>query len=114
MRQKIVQSLLRASLITFASLAWIDSVGAAPIHPAIPPVMASPGLLQQVAQSKIPSLNGYRGYSSARAGYRKSSNGYWYPARAFDGYTGSVERPQRLSNTCNYGFAPTNGSGCNY
>jgi hypothetical protein len=115
MRQEIVRSLLQASLIVFASLTSIDAAGAGTIHPAMP-VMTSSGLLQQVAQNKIPSLNGYRGYSSARPGYIKSSNGYWYPSRAFSGdYTGSVRRSQPLNNTCDYGFAPTNGSSrCNY
>ncbi|EJC81708.1 hypothetical protein Rleg4DRAFT_3395 [Rhizobium leguminosarum bv. trifolii WSM2297] len=113
MRQTIVRSLLRVSLIVFASQASIAA--AAPT--TIPPVMASSGLLHQIAQSKmIPYLNGYRGYSSARSGYIKSSNGYWYPARAFnDYYTGSIGRSQRLNGSCNHGFAPTNGSSnCNY
>ncbi|PDT06507.1 cell surface protein [Rhizobium chutanense] len=116
MRQKRVRSLLQASLIVFASQASIDAARAAPIHSAIEPVMASSDLLHQIAQSKIPHLNGYRGYSSPRSGYIKSSNGYWYPARAFnDYYTGSVGRSRRLNDSCDYGFAPTNGSSnCNY
>ncbi|MBX5001224.1 cell surface protein [Rhizobium lentis] len=115
MRQKIVRSLLQASLIVFASQTSIETAVAAPIHPAIPPVMASSGLLHQVAQRKIPALNGYRGYKSARPGYIKSSNGYWYPAAAFDDYTASIGRPQRLNESFGYGFAPTNGSSnCNY
>ncbi|MFB2602149.1 cell surface protein [Rhizobium phaseoli] len=114
MRQRIVRRLLRTSLIVFTSLASIETAGAAPVHPAIPPVITSSGLLQQVRQGKIPSLNGYRGYDSARPGYIRSSNGYWYPTRAFDDYTGSIRRPQRMSNSCDYGFATTNGSGCNY
>ncbi|MBX5067749.1 cell surface protein [Rhizobium lentis] len=115
MRQKIVRSVLQASLIIFASQPSIDAAVAGPIHPAIPPVTASSGLLYQVAQSKIPSLNGYRGYESARPGYIKSSNGYWYPAAAFGEYTGSIGRRQPLNKTCGYGFAPTNGSSnCNY
>ncbi|RFB89853.1 cell surface protein [Rhizobium leguminosarum bv. trifolii] len=117
MRQKIVRSLLQASLFVFASLTSIDTVGAGTIHPAIA-VMAPSGLLQHAAQNKIPSLNGYRGYGSARPGYIKSSNGYWYPARAFNTsneYTGSIGRPQRMNNSCDFGFAPTNGSSnCNY
>ncbi len=64
MRQKLVVSLLRASLIMFAPLASIDAVGAAPMHPAIPTVTVASDQLLQVAQKKIPSLNGYRGYSS--------------------------------------------------
>ncbi|KPH09426.1 cell surface protein [Rhizobium acidisoli] len=117
MRQKMVRSLLQASLIVFASLSSVDAAGAGTMHPAMP-VMTASGLLQQVAQNKIPSLNGYRGYGSARPGYSKSSNGYWYPARAFnasDEYTGSIGRPQRMRNSCDFGFAPTNGSSnCNY
>ncbi|PDT24523.1 cell surface protein [Rhizobium hidalgonense] len=114
MRQKRVRSLLQASLIVFAS--HVPIAAAAPIHPTIPPLMASSGLQHQIAQIKIPYLNGYRGYSSARSGYIKSANGYWYPARAFDDYcTGSVGRPQRLNDRCDHGFAPTNGSSnCNY
>ncbi|CAN7600773.1 cell surface protein [Rhizobium leguminosarum] len=115
MRQKLVASLLRAGLIIFAPLASIDAVGAAPMHPTIPPITLASGQLQQVAQKKIPSLNGYRGYSSGRPGYIKSANGYWYPSRAFDDYTGSIGKPQSLGNSCSYGFAPTNGSSnCNY
>ncbi|MDC9834612.1 cell surface protein [Rhizobium binxianense] len=116
MRRKIVRRLLQASLIVFASQASIDAGAAAPIHPTIPPVVASSGLLHPIAQSKIPYLNGYRGYSSPRSGYIKSSNGYWYPARAFnDYYTGSIGRPQRLNDSCDHGFTPTNGSSnCNY
>ncbi|KZS55622.1 hypothetical protein FHT80_004106 [Rhizobium sp. BK226] len=117
MRPKMAGRLPRTILGVFVSLASIDVAAAAPIHPTPPPVISS-ALLQQVAQSKIPSLNGYRGYSSARAGYIRSSNGYWYPARAFnasDEYTGSIGRPQRLNNACNFGFTPTNGSSkCNY
>ncbi|ARM90399.1 hypothetical protein RHEC894_CH04160 [Rhizobium sp. CIAT894] len=116
MRRKRVRSLLQASLIVFASQASIDAAEAAPIRPAIGPVTASSDLLHQIAQSKIPYLNGYRGYSSARSGYIKSANGYWYPARAFDDYyTGSIGRSQRLNDGCDHGFAPTNGSSnCNY
>ncbi|MET3755025.1 hypothetical protein ABID08_002393 [Rhizobium binae] len=101
-------------MIALTSLASNEAAGAAPIHSAIPPVITPSGLLQQVARSKIPSLNGYRGYDRARPGYIKSSNGYWYPSRAFDDYTGSIGRSQPRSNSCDYGFAPTNGSGCNY
>lgn len=118
MRQKIAGRLPLAIFGVFAALAGIDTALAAPIHPMPPPIAASSDLLQQVAQSKIPSLDGYRGYSSSRPGYIKASNGYWYPSRAFsssDGYTGSIGRPQRLNNSCSYGFAPTNGSSkCNY
>ena len=114
MRQKLVWSLLQAGLI-FAPLASIDAAGAGPMHPSMPPITVASDQLQQVAQKKIPSLNGYRGSSSGRPGYIKSSNGYWYPSRAFDDYTGSIGRPQNPGNTCNYGFTPTNGSSnCNY
>ncbi|RUM09959.1 cell surface protein [Rhizobium chutanense] len=116
MRRKRVRSLLQASLIVFATQASIDAARAAPIHSAIGPVMAASDLPHQIAQNKIPYLNGYRGYSSSRSGYIKSANGYWYPARAFDDYyTSSVGRPQRLNDSCDHGFAPTNGSSnCNY
>ncbi|MBB4238221.1 hypothetical protein GGD57_004831 [Rhizobium esperanzae] len=103
-------------MIVFASQASIDVAEAAPIRPAIGPVTAASDLLHQITQSKIPYLNGYRGYGSARSGYIKSANGYWYPAGAFDDYyTGSIRRPQRLNDSCDHGFAPTNGSSnCNY
>jgi len=118
MKQKIAGCLPLAILGVLASLAGVDAATAAPIHPMTPPIAAASGLLQQVAQGKAPSLNGYRGYSSARPGYIKASNGYWYPSRAFsssDDYTGSIGHPQRLNNACNFGFTPTNGSSkCNY
>ncbi|RUM24855.1 cell surface protein [Rhizobium vallis] len=115
MRQKLVWSLLQAGLIIFAPLASIDAVSAGQMHPNILPITVAHDQLQQIVQKKIPLLNGYRGSSSGRPGYIRSSNGYWYPSRAFDDYTGSIGRPQNLSNTCNYGFAPTNGSSnCNY
>ncbi|PDT17222.1 cell surface protein [Rhizobium sp. J15] len=115
MRQKMAKSIAQAILTVFASLASISTAGAAPMHPTITPVTAPSAQLQLVAQTKIPMLNGYRGSSSARAGYIKSSNGYWYPSRAFDDYTGSIARPENQGNGCNYGFAPTNGSSnCNY
>jgi hypothetical protein len=117
MRQKMAGRLPQTILGLFVSLASIDASAAAPIHPTVPPITVSSGLWQPVAQNKAPSLNGYRGYSNARPGYIKSSNGYWYPSRAFasDDYTGSIGRPQRLNNACNFGFTPTNGSSkCNY
>lgn len=118
MRQKLAGRLPLAILGVFASLANIDAATAAPIHPTPLPIAASSNLLRQVAQGKVPSLNGYRGYETRRPGYIKSSNGYWYPSRAFSNpgdYTGSIGRSQPLNNSCNYGFTPTNGSSkCNY
>ncbi|MBX5158287.1 cell surface protein [Rhizobium sp. NZLR8] len=116
MRRKMAKSLAHAILTVFASLASIDAVGAVSMHPTLPPLtQVSSSQLLQVAQNRVPSVNGYRGSSKARPGYIKSSNGYWYPSRAFDDYTGSIRRPTNLGNTCNYGFAPTNGSSnCNY
>ncbi|MBX5196156.1 cell surface protein [Rhizobium sp. NZLR10] len=115
MRQKVAKSLAKAILTVFVSLASIEAVGAAPMHPTLPPLVEVSSSTLQVAQNRVPSVNGYRGSSKARPGYIKSSNGYWYPSRAFDDYTGSIRRPTDLGNTCNYGFAPTNGSSsCNY
>jgi hypothetical protein len=42
---------------------------------------------QQVAQAQVnikyKSWRGYRGYRERRAGYRRHSDGYWYPSAAF-------------------------------
>ncbi|OHV18579.1 cell surface protein [Rhizobium sp. RMa-01] len=118
MRQKTAARLPLTILGVFAFLANIDVATAAPLHPTAPPIAAASDLAQQVAQAKVPALNGYRGYENRRPGYIKSANGYWYPARAFSNpsdYTGSIGRQQRLNDACDYGFTPTNGSSrCNY
>lgn len=114
MRKTIAAGLPLVVLSVFASLAAAEAT-AAPIRASLPSITETSEAIQLVAA--VPMMNGYRGSTTRRSGYRQNSDGYWYPSRAFNGsaeFTGSIMRPPRQNDAC-HGFTPTNGSSsCNY